>query len=204
MSARAATETAGAGTGAGGAGARRRLVESAYFGMALFIFAEVMLFAGFVSAFVIVRSAAPAGIWPPAGQPRLPVERTLLNTAMLLASGALLAVAGRRFRAAGARGAGAWLTAALALGAAFVLAQGGEWLALLRQGLTMTSSQLGAFFYLIVGAHALHAVGALGALVWARRELRAGRLTRTQLGTVAMFWYFVVLVWPLLYWRVYL
>jgi len=44
--------------------------------------------------------------------------------------------------------------AALVLGAFFVVGQGLEWLALLRHGLTLTSSQLGSFFYLIVGLHA--------------------------------------------------
>ena len=34
--------------------------------------------------------------------------------------------------------------------------------------------------------------------------LQMGRLTRSQLGAVQLFWYFVVLVWPFLYWKVYL
>ena len=94
--------------------------------------------------------------------------------------------------------------ASLALGAFFVVFQGAEWVALLRQGLTLTSSQLGSFFYLIVGTHALHAVAAMLALAWAWRAMRAGRLTRPRLGAVQMFWFFVVLIWPVLYWKVYL
>jgi heme/copper-type cytochrome/quinol oxidase subunit 3 len=39
---------------------------------------------------------------------------------------------------------------------------------------------------------------------WATYELKEGRLTAAQLGTVAAFWYFVVLVWPVLYMKVYL
>lgn len=184
---------------------RRSLrVDSAALGMAIFVFAEVMLFAGFVSAFTIVRSDARLGVWPPPGQPRLPVEETALYTLALFASGVALAVAARRWRGGAGRGATAWMTAALVLGAAFVALQGREWAALLAQGLTLTSSQLGSFFYLIVGAHALHAVAAVVALALAVRELRAGRLTRSRLAAVQMFWSFVVLVWPLLYWRVYL
>ena len=182
---------------------RRPFGDNGALGMALFVFAEVMLFAGFISAFVIVRSNAPFGAWPPAGQPRLPVERTAVNTLALLLSGVALFVAGRRFRR-GEGGVGAWMGGALALGAAFVLLQGAEWVALLRQGLTLTSSQLGSFFYLIIGAHALHAVGAIVALGLAWRALLAGRLRRSRLAAVQVFWYFVVLVWPVLYWRVYL
>jgi len=181
---------------------RRTFGENGALGMALFVFTEVMLFAGFISAFVIVRSNAPLGTWPPPGQPRLPVERTALNTLALLLSGVALYVAGRRHRR-GEGGAGAWMGAALALGAAFVLLQGAEWLALLRSGFTLTSSQLGSFFYLIIGAHALHAVGAILALALAWRARLAGRLTETRLAAVQLFWYFVVLVWPLIYWKVY-
>jgi cytochrome c oxidase subunit 3 len=68
----------------------------------------------------------------------------------------------------------------------------------------MQSSTYGGFFYLIVGSHAVHAVGALGGLLWAFRRLDLGELTASQLATVSAFWYFVVLVWPVLYVKVYL
>jgi cytochrome c oxidase subunit 3 len=70
--------------------------------------------------------------------------------------------------------------------------------------LTLTSSQLGSFFYVIVGTHALHAMAAIVILALAWQAMRRGTLTRPRLGAVQLFWYFVVLVWPLLYWQVYL
>lgn len=187
-----------------GAPRRRPFAENASLGMALFVFTEVMLFAGFISAFVIVQAASPASAWPPPGQPRLPAARTAINTVALLASGVALWMAARRFRGGQPRRAEPWMAAALALGAFFVIFQGVEWVALLRDGLTLTSSQLGSFFYLIVGTHALHAVAAIVALAFAWGALRAGRLTRSRLTAVQMFWSFVVLVWPALYWLVYL
>jgi cytochrome c oxidase subunit 3 len=92
----------------------------------------------------------------------------------------------------------------VALGAFFVGFQGMEWLGLLREGLTLRSSTYGAFFYLIVGAHALHAVAAISCLGWAWARLKRGRLTDTEFKTVQVFWYFVVLVWPMIYFQVYL
>jgi len=181
---------------------RRGYVSHGVFGMALFVFTEVMLFAAFISAFVIVRSGA-AGLWPPPGQPRLPFGQTAIHTVALLASGALLYLAERRSRSRGMPAAAGPLLAALALGIYFVVAQGVEWTALLRQGLTLTSSQVGAFFYLIVGAHALHAVVAIGALGVCWTRLRAGRLTPGVFSTTQFFWYFVVLMWPAIYLVVY-
>ena len=89
------------------------------------------------------------------------------------------------------------------LGALFVASQGVEWLGLIREGLTLTSSPYGAFFYLIVGAHALHAVAGIGVLGWALARLSRGRLSGPQFASVQIFWYFVVLVWPFIFLQVY-
>jgi cytochrome c oxidase subunit 3 len=183
---------------------RRRFAHNGALGMALFVFCEVMLFSGFVSAYMVVQGSAMPGMWPPPDQPRLPIERTALNTLALLASGVLLFFGGRRFRRSGPAAAQSWMLGALVLGAAFVLFQGFEWVALLRHGMTLTSSQLGSFFYVIIGTHALHAVAAILALGWSVAAMRARRLNESTLAAVEMFWYFVVLVWPLLYWKVYL
>jgi len=94
--------------------------------------------------------------------------------------------------------------AAMLLGGFFVLFQGAEWVALLSQGLTLTSSTLGSFFYLIVGLHALHAVVAIGLLAYAWLRLQRGWLVQSQLVTAEVFWYFVVGLWPVLYGVVYL
>ena len=169
--------------------------------MLIFVGTEIMLFAGFVSAFTIMRGSAV--IWPPPGQPRLPIYETAFNTLLLLASGGALWLAGRRFRA-GPGFARVPLVASIALGAAFVLLQGREWVGLVAQGLTLQSSALGSFFYLIVGLHALHALVAIAVLGWAWRLLGRGQLRPATLAAAQIFWYFVVGVWPVLYWRVYL
>jgi cytochrome c oxidase subunit 3 len=177
------------------------LVPSGVMGMLLFVFTECMLFAGFISAHAIVKAGATE--WPPANQPTLPFATTMLNTAALLASGVFLLAAHfsyRRHR----ESAKLPMFLAMVLGGFFVVAQGREWVVLLREGLTLTSSPYGSFFYLIIGLHALHAVAAILGLAWAWTRLRSSRLEPTQLWTVEAFWYFVVLVWPLIYFRVYL
>lgn len=172
-------------------------------GMLLFVFTEAMLFAGMISAHAIVKSRAAGQMWPPFGQPRLPVESTAFNTAALILSGVLLVVAHIAFRKKASRSLVPLLLSVL-LGLFFVVFQGVEWAALLGEGLTLQSSSYGGFFYLIVGTHALHAIAAIFCLAWAWFRLRREQLTGAQLGTVAIFWYFVVLVWPVLYVKVYL
>ena len=181
---------------------REPIMSSGVFGMLIFIFTEAMFFAGLISAHSIVRSQVAGQLWPPYGQPQLPVEQTAVNSAALMVSGVLLVLAwfAYRRRPSSAR---IPLVLSVLLGTAFVAFQGVEWIALLAEGLTMQSSTYGGFFYLIVGAHAIHALGALGGLVWAVRKLHREELTASQLGTVSAFWYFVVLVWPFLYLKVY-
>jgi len=182
---------------------RRGFTDHALFGMGVFVFTEVMLFSAFVSAFMIVRHSAVPGSWPPADQPRLPFERTALNTAALLVSGLCTWWAHRALRDRGPAAARAPLTLALLLGMLFVGLQGMEWAGLLRQGLTMQSSQIGGFFYLIIGCHALHVAISLGLLAWCWLSLMAGRLRPSRFGAAQLFWYFVVLVWPVLWLVVY-
>jgi heme/copper-type cytochrome/quinol oxidase subunit 3 len=170
-------------------------------GMLIFIVSELMLFAGFVSAVAIVRTRS--GDWPPPGQPRLPAGETAINTLALMASGALLYYAGKKFLE-DPRTALKPMRIGIGLAGFFLVFQGAEWVAMLRQGLTLSSSPMGSFFYLIVGLHGLHALGAVTAMIWAERRLSAGRLTHTEFWTARLFWYFVVLVWPVLYWRLYL
>ena len=206
---------------------KKKLVSDAVLGMLLFVFVEIMLFAGFISAFVIIKARAVGSVWPPPNQPRLPFAETAGNTTALIASGVVLLIAHRMFlkgrglgggrTPAGAsagptvargglfsRPVGRLLVAATVLGGMFVALQGVEWVALIREGLTITSSTYGALFYTIIGAHAAHAVAAILALAWASLRLGAGKLTRDVLSAVAIFWYFVVMVWPFLYFVVYL
>jgi heme/copper-type cytochrome/quinol oxidase subunit 3 len=171
-------------------------------GVLVFIVTEVMLFAGFISAFTISRANAGEAMWPPPGQPRLPAQATIPNTIVLLLSGVLLFVAYRLFKKDPKRALWPYIAASV-LGASFVVLQGREWLGLLSQGMTLTSSTLGAFFYLIVGAHALHAVCAVLVLAIGLGKLLKGTLSNGYFIATLTFWTFVVGMWPVIYARVY-
>ena len=179
------------------------ILPNAVLGTLFFIIAEAMLFAGFISGYIVVAANYPPGMWPPPDQPRLPVEVTAASTTMLLVSGILLWWAGRRF-AESPEAAARPMGLAVLLGSLFVGIQGVEWARLIGEGLTLTSSSFGGFFYVIVGAHAMHAIPAILILVRQRLALGRGELKSDAFAAARLFWYFVVLVWPALYWTVYL
>jgi len=179
----------------------RQVLPSAVLGMLIFVVAEMMMFAGLMSAYTIVRAGALG--WPPPGQPRLPIEATAFNTAVLLASAVFLFRANRAYTR-NRNLAKRPLFAAMGLGAFFVVFQGYEWVMLIRQGLTLTSSIHGSFFFLIVGMHGLHAIAGLTVLGRAGLKLSKGLLAPSTFAATQVFWYFVVGLWPVLYFMVYL
>ena len=182
---------------------REPLIASSVLGMLIFIFTELMLFMGMISAFLVVKANAVGGVWPPPGQPRLPAGETAFNTALLLASGVCLFFAHRAWKAE-SENLKRLLAATVILGALFVGLQGVEWVALLGEGLTMSSSNHGSFFYLLVGTHALHAVGALVMLGYVLVAAFRDDFDKELFWASETFWYFVVGMWPLLYWLIYL
>ena len=182
---------------------RRQLVSSSIFATVIMIMTEVMFFAALISAYMIIRSGAEE--WPPWGQPRLPVFATAINSLTLLASAFCLHRSVKVFSSQASQSKQS-LALAIALGIVFVSVQGYEWVQLISFGLTITSSTYGGVFYLIIGAHGLHVIGGLLALLACLRRLNSTsqQLTIDNLRAAQIFWYFVVGVWPVLYTLVYL
>ena len=184
---------------------RRPRLDNVRLAMMFFLGAEVMFFAALISAFLVLRLAAP--MWPPPLQPRLPILITGLNTLVLLASSAAMIVAMRARR----RGDGTRLVRGLGLaallGMLFLAVQGYEWAQLLQYGLTLSSGAYGATFYTLIGTHAAHVLGALAWLGVTLALAARGRFLEGPAGPLracAIYWHFVVALWPVLYVAVYL
>jgi cytochrome c oxidase subunit 3 len=195
----------GGGDGPEGEPTPRRLpLDNAVLGTLFFIGAEVMFFAGLVSAFWVLRLGAP--VWPPPLQPRLPVGVTGLNTLVLFGSSVAVVAARRALRCGQRDLALRRFGLAAGLGALFLAVQGYEWVRLVHFGLTLTSGTYGAAFYTLIGAHAVHVLGALLWLLLSVRGLaragagRSGPWVRAS----TLYWHFVVVLWPVLYVSVYL
>jgi heme/copper-type cytochrome/quinol oxidase subunit 3 len=183
----------------------RLSLSNARLGMLTLIGGEIMFFGGLIIAFLNLRLGA--AVWPPPGQPRLPVGLTALNSLVLLASSATFVRALRAVRAGDRAGLPRWLGWTWGLGVLFLVIQGVEWTRLVGFGLRVSSGVYGATFYTLIGIHGAHVLGAVAWLTVALGLARAGRYSRQRhVGLVccAMYWHFVVALWPLLYVLVYL
>jgi cytochrome c oxidase subunit III len=186
-------------------GPRRPLLDNVRLAMLFLICAEVMFFGGLVSAFLVLRVTAAQ--WPPPLQPRLPVGVTGVNTLVLLASSVAMVAALRALDRRDARMLVRRLLLAGGLGAAFVLVQGYEWIRLVGYGLTVGSGAYGTTFYTVIGTHAAHVVAAVVWVAVTAWFAAAGRFAEGPTGVLracAIYWHFVVALWPILYVAVYL
>jgi heme/copper-type cytochrome/quinol oxidase subunit 3 len=183
----------------------RRGLDNLRLAILFFMGAEVMFFGALISGLLVVRLGT--AVWPPPLEPRLPVAVTGLNTLVLLASSATLVLAGRALRRGDHARLLRGLTATAALGVLFLAIQGYEWVRLIGFGLTLGSGIYGSTFYVLIGTHGVHVLGALVWLLVMTALVARGRFVGERPAVVqacAMYWHFVVGVWPVLYVTVYL
>jgi cytochrome c oxidase subunit 3 len=180
---------------------RSRKVPNAVLGMLIFLGTEVMLFAGMISAFLVLQAGMET--WPPADQPRFPLGITALNTAILLASGYTVIRARGLLILDRPDATSSWLGLTAVLGTVFVLVQGIEWMRLAGHGLQIVGGVYGGLFAVLIGTHALHVLGGVAAVSRAWRLASGPGISLDTLTAVLLYWLFVVGVWPILFWFIY-
>ena len=162
-----------------------------------------MSFAALTSA-LVVRQGSGAD-WQRFALPRI----LYFDTLILIASSYTLELARKRFAActsltsddgAQARALRSdglyWLNITLTLGLFFVAGQVLAWQRLAAQGLFLATSPSSSFFYLLTAMHCLHLLGGVLGLIYVGYRLRHNaRNAQTSLGTAAVYWHFVDLLW---------
>ena len=101
-----------------------------------------------------------------------------------------------------------WYVLSFLMGLYFVSGQGYEYLALIKDGVTLQSSNYGSVFFLTTGFHGLHVTGGLVAFIFLLgRTYAAKRFTHEQQVSaivVSYYWHFVDVVWIGLFTTIYL
>ena len=180
-------------------------ISNARLGMMMFLGAETMFFAGLIGSFLVFRFANAT--WPPPMFPQLPIIVTGINTLFLLYSAITMWQAQQLMRDDMRQQSVRMLSYTAVLGIVFLVIQGYEWLELIGFGLTLTSGVYGATFYTLIGCHGLHVLGAvvwLCMVLWRAKRGHYSARRYTGLAICGMYWYYVVGLWPVLYWLVYL
>jgi len=187
-------------------------------GTIVWLSSELMFFAALFAMYFTIRSVDKGeGLpWPGA---HLNLALGSINTTVLLLSSVTCQMGvfavergqiGRTgsiwdFRKWGLR---EWYVLSFLMGLYFVLGQGYEYLSLIRDGLTLSSSGYGSVFYIPTGFHGLHVTGGLIAFLFLLgRTYAAKRFTQEQQVSaivVSYYWHFVDVVWIGLFTTIYL
>jgi len=181
--------------GDGGGGNRRRNWSASpkrySTAIAIGIVAILMFFMALASAFIVLRRGSavwvtvhlPFVVWP--------------NTCVLLASSFTLEAARRRLFLADLSGFQKFWLFTTVLGFLFVGGQLIAWRQLVAQGIYIASNQASSFFYIFTGAHAVHLLGGVCALLYVLvRKFKETTVSRSTAAEVASYyWHFMDGLW---------
>jgi len=187
-------------------------------GTIVWLSSELMFFAALFAMYFTIRSVDKGeGLrWPGA---HLDLRLGSINTTVLLLSSVtcqlgVFAVERGQIRRAGRIGQfwkwglREWYVLPFLMGLYFVLGQGYEYLGLIHDGLTLSSSAYGSVFYIPTGFHGLHVTGGLVAFLFMLgRTYAAKTFTHEQQVSaivVSYYWHFVDVVWIGLFTTIYL
>ncbi len=151
----------------------------------------LMFFMALASAFIVLRHVSD--VWVNFHLPSV----LWANTLILLASSFTLETARRRLALGDSEGFRKFWLLTTGLGLLFVAGQLVAWRQLVAQGVYIASNQASSFFYIFTGAHAVHLLGGVAALLYV--SFRKLDKTKISLSTAAeitsYYWHFMDGLW---------
>jgi cytochrome c oxidase subunit III len=186
-------------------------------GTIVWLASELMFFAALFAAYFTIRAVSPE-LWAQETE-KLNIPFASVNTTILVLSsltcqlGVFAAERGQVGRSGSVLnvpkwGLREWFVLTYIMGAVFIGGQALEYVELVHEGVTMSSSAYGSVFYLATGFHGLHVTGGLIAFLYVLgRTYLARKFTHEQAVTaivVSYYWHFVDVVWIALFATVYI
>lgn len=169
-------------------------------GIAVGIVSILMFFMALASAFLVRRNGS--GDWIPVHLPRV----LWFNTLVLIGSSLTMESARRQLaRTLVSRFRKLWFTTT-ALGMLFLAGQLIAWGQLQAQGIYMASNPASSFFYIFTGAHAVHLLGGLAAILFvALRNFEESQIPIAMAAEItSYYWHFMDGLWVFLFLLLYL
>ena len=172
------------------------------FGLATFLVADGMTFAGFFAAYLTFRAVNPLA---EGGNYELELVLPTVNTILLLLSSLTFHRAAKAIHQDRTQACRNWLLVTAALGFAFL---GGQMVEYFSLPFGLTDNLFASTFYAITGFHGLHVtLGGLMILIIWWQSRQGGRVTKANLfplEATELYWHFVDGIWVMLYGLLYL
>lgn len=162
--------------------------------MPFFIIAEAFIFVSFFAAYWVTRLSTNP-VWPPLGTPEMPVMVPIIMTIILVASSITIHTAENRVHHGDRSGFLFWLVITMILGAAFLGLSINEWTELFHEGFNFKTNIYSTAFFTITGFHGSHVFVGLGMFLCALLPALMGKVNKTYVRAVGLYWHFVDVVW---------
>jgi len=171
--------------------------------MWLFVLFEAMLFTGYFSVYLALRTQNEDLFLQ--SQADLDLRVGVFNTIVLLSSSWAVARCVRAARAGQYRSAMTFAAATVGFGVVFAIFKVGEWIHEIRLGNTFTSSEFFQHYYFLTSLHLIHVlIGfiVLGVLIY---QLRSPlRRSQELVETCATYWHTVDFLWVMIFAMLYI
>ena len=188
-------------------------VYNSKLGIWLFLASEVMLFGGLFSAYILLRTGAPA--WPPIGEHgsimhllKETIPHATFNTVVLIASSVTMVMAWVSLKTKDLSKFRIYLGTTLVCALVFLIVKYFEYSHKIHEGFVPSHDTYMALYFTLTGLHGLHIIGGMivlgyffgpGIKMW---DNEPERFTN-RIEIVGLYWHFVDLVWiflfPILY-----
>ncbi|MFC0330181.1 cytochrome o ubiquinol oxidase subunit III [Paenibacillus sepulcri] len=178
--------------------------ELRQFGFWIFLITDCVLFATLFATYVVLHGNHAGGPGPKEifEMPGIIAETFILLTSSFTSGLAVLAMnAGSR------KGLIGWLIVTVLLGATFIGLEVTEFLKLIHEGHTISSSAFFSSFFVLVGTHGIHVTVGIVWITGIMIQLaRYGitPVTRRKVNITSLYWHFLDVVWIFVFTIVYL
>jgi cytochrome c oxidase subunit 3 len=175
-------------------------------GTIIWLASELMFFAALFAMYFTLRAVNPE-MWA-AETKLLNIPFASLNTTVLVLSSVTCQLGVFAAERGEVKVLRRWFIITFLMGSFFVAGQVTEYVALVHEGLTLSTNAYGSAFYITTGFHGLHVIGGLIAFLlvlattYATKRFTHDQATRAIVASY--YWHFVDVVWIALFFMIYI
>ncbi len=163
-------------------------------GLVITMASIVMLFGTLISSFYVLKIRMMGQLT----LPNIIIQLGIVNTVILLISSITFIFSENMFRKNRLNNYSFWLLMTIFGGFFFLIGQMYLWNKMTQLGIAITKGQLSDMFYLMSGAHGLHIIAGIVALIWLQSTSKK-LTTNHRVNLVGIFWHFLGFLWFVLF-----
>lgn len=174
------------------------------FGFWIFLMTDCILFGTLFATYIVLRLNTNGG---PTAEELFSMPGIIAETFILLTSSFTSGLAVLSMQKGNKKGLIGWLIVTLLLGLSFVTMEVIEFVHLVHEGATISTSAFLSGFFTLVGTHGLHvSVGIVWMIALVLQLSRHGitNVTKRKVTNISLYWHFLDVVWIFVFTVVYL